>query len=237
MSNPDITLYANAAGPNPWKVAVVLESLGIKYERIMLDTYTKGEHKAPEYTRVNPNGRLPAIVDHRNDDFVLWESNAILLYLVDRYDKERRISAATPEEKAVELQYLFFQASGQGPYFGQYVWFARHHHEKLPSAIERYEAEANRVLSVIEDILSKQEWIGGHRCTIADLAFVTWNLVTLGGFIGVPGLTFTPSKDLPKVREWHRKMLEMEPVKKTLALRDQLFIEFLENLKKGNATH
>ena len=91
----------------------MLEELGLTYESVYLD-FQKGEHKAPEFTKYNPNGRIPALIDHHNGDFVIWESSAILLYLVDRYDKEKKISVTDEKEKATLNQWLFFQASGQG---------------------------------------------------------------------------------------------------------------------------
>ena len=78
------------------------------------------------------------------------ESDAILTYLVEKYDTEHKISAASGEDKYSQLQWLFFQASGQGPYFGQLGWFTLSHPEKVPSAIERYENEILRVLGVLE---------------------------------------------------------------------------------------
>ncbi|KAF9815446.1 hypothetical protein IEO21_04617 [Rhodonia placenta] len=130
------TLYTHKSGPNGWKVAFVLKELGLTYESIYLD-FQNNEHKAPEFTKYNPNGRIPALIDHHNNDFVVWESNAIVLYLTEKYDTAHRISASTFEDKTLELQWLFFQASGQGPYFGQARWFADLHPERVPSAIER----------------------------------------------------------------------------------------------------
>ena len=101
------------------------------------------------------------------------ESNAILTYLVDKYDPEHKISASNDADKYHQLQYLFFQSSGQGPYFGQAAWFANWHPEKLPSAIERYKKEILRVFGVLESVLSKQEWLAGDKATIADLSFIT----------------------------------------------------------------
>ena len=95
------------------KVAFVLEELGLTYESKFLD-FNKNEHKAPEHTQYNPNGRIPTIIDHANGDFVVWESNAILLYLVERYDKEKRLTVTGEKDQATLLQWLFFQASGQG---------------------------------------------------------------------------------------------------------------------------
>lgn len=83
------------------------------YESKYLD-FAKGEQKSAEHTALNPNGRIPTLVDHKNNDFTVWESNAILLYLVDRYDPEHKLSVTDEKDKYALLQWLFFQASGQG---------------------------------------------------------------------------------------------------------------------------
>ena len=95
------------------KVAIVLEELGLTYESIYLD-FNKGEQKEPRHTNLNPNGRIPTLVDHHNGDYTIWESDAILLYLADKYDKENRLSVADDKAKYSLIQWLFFQASGQG---------------------------------------------------------------------------------------------------------------------------
>jgi glutathione S-transferase len=100
------------------------------------------------------------------------ESNAIIQYLVDTYDTEHKISVTDHKERYTQLQWLYFQASGQGPYYGQAVWFAKFHSEKIQSAQDRYVNEIKRVLSVLESVLSKQEWLVGNKVTIADLAFI-----------------------------------------------------------------
>ncbi|KIP08814.1 hypothetical protein PHLGIDRAFT_23327 [Phlebiopsis gigantea 11061_1 CR5-6] len=187
-----ITLFTHTGGPSGWAVAFVLVELGLTYESVYLD-FQKGEHKAPEFTKYNPNGRVPAIIDHSNNDLVLWESNAIIQYLAEKYDTDHRISA-TGDEKYHQLQWLFFQASGQGPYYGQVAWFSKYHPEKIPSAIERYCNEAKRVLSVLESVLSKQEWLVGGKMTVADIPFVMW----------------------------HKKLLEVPSIKKVYAERAAL---------------
>ena len=92
---------------------MVLKELGLTYEAVYLD-FAKQEHKAPEFTKYNPNGRIPALIDHKNGDFVLWESDAILLYLTDKYDTEKRLTVTDEKDKYTLLQWVFFQASGQG---------------------------------------------------------------------------------------------------------------------------
>jgi len=211
------TLYTHKGGPNGWKVAFVLTELGLTYESIYLD-FNKNEHKAPEFTKYNPNGRIPAVIDHKNNDFTIWESNAIITYLVEKYDTAHKISAATPEDKIHQLQWLFFQASGQGPYFGQAIWFKVYHEEKIPSAIERYQKETVRVWSVLESILSKQEWLVGGKCSVADIAFITWNLAALG-MILTDYTVVDVEKDFPAFYAWHQKLLARPAISSVMALR------------------
>ena len=100
------------------------------------------------------------------------ESDAILTYLVDKYDPEHKISASTEADKYHQLQWLFFQASGQGPYFGQAAWFTFYHPEKIQSAQDRYKKEIIRVLGVLDNVLSQRSWLVSDKCTIADLSFI-----------------------------------------------------------------
>ncbi|EIW59514.1 glutathione S-transferase C-terminal-like protein [Trametes versicolor FP-101664 SS1] len=213
------TLYTNQGGPNGWKVVMVLEELELEYHSVYYDL-AKGEQRNPEHLKLNPNGRIPTLVDHKNGDFVIWESDAILTYLVEKYDPEGKISVKTPEEKTLQLQWLFFQASGQGPYFGQAGWFILWHPEKLPSAIERYQKEILRVFGVLEGVLSKQEWLVGGKCTIADLSFIAWNGPVTNGLLmrGHEGFDF--EKDFPAVFKWHKAMTTRPAVKRAYAIRE-----------------
>ncbi|EKM53808.1 uncharacterized protein PHACADRAFT_211450 [Phanerochaete carnosa HHB-10118-sp] len=204
------TLYTHKRGPNGWKVAMILEELGMTYESIYLD-FEKGEHKAPEHTKHNPNGRTPTIIDHKNNDYTLWESDAILLYLVERYDPEHKISVADAGEKFHQLQWLFFQASGQGPYFGEAVHSMRYHSEQLPSAQERYNNEVKRVFGVLESVLSKQEWLVGGKVTIADLSFTPWISRSYG---------FDLATEFPASADWNSKIRERTSAKKIQKMHD-----------------
>jgi glutathione S-transferase len=118
---------------------------------------------------------VPAIQDPNNGDFVLWESGAIIEYLVETYDKESKLSfpAGSPESYLTK-QWLYFQVSGQGPYFGQAAWFSFYHPEKLPSARERYINEIKRVTAVLNGALKEKEALVGNKVTFADLSFVIW---------------------------------------------------------------
>ncbi|PIL29483.1 hypothetical protein GSI_08425 [Ganoderma sinense ZZ0214-1] len=215
------TLYTHVGGPNGWKVAIVLEELGLAYESVYLD-FNKGEQKAAPHTSLNPNGRIPTLVDHHNGDFAIWESDAILLYLTDKYDPEKRLAVADEKEKYSLVQWLFFQASGQGPYFGQAFWFINYHPEKVQTAIERYQKETVRVFSVLDGVLAKPEsngWLVAGKPTVADLAFITWNNaalnVTVKDFVDA-------EKQFPAFYAWHQKLVGRESVKKILAVQASL---------------
>lgn len=110
-----------------------------------------------------------------NTNITLWESCAINEYLVDRYDTEHKISHSTSPEKHLEKQYLNFQASGQGPYYGQGAWFNSFRPESLPSAKERHDKETKRIISVLDGILADRKYLVGGKLTHADLAFVAWD--------------------------------------------------------------
>lgn len=218
-SSPQFTLYSHAGGPNPWKVAIVLEELGLadKTKTVFLDFASK-QHKAPDFTKYNPNGRVPALVDHSNNDFVLWESNAILDYLVLKYDTKHLISVEGIENRALQTQWLFFQASGQGPYYGQAVWFNVYHAEKLPSAVERYRNEALRVTQVLEDVLkvAPNNVLVGGKVTIADLSFITWqNMVPF--ILGDKYNAEEFKTKFPTVVAWLEKLKARPAVAKVLA--------------------
>ncbi|TFY68543.1 hypothetical protein EVJ58_g946 [Rhodofomes roseus] len=192
------------------KVAFTLAELGLEYVPKYLD-FGKQEQKGPEYTKYNPNGRIPTLIDHANNDFTIWESNAIMTYLVEKYDTEHKISASNLDDKMQQLQWLFFQASGQGPYFGQAVWFSKFHPEKVPSAVERYQKEAIRVLGVLESVLAKQEWLVGGK----------WNQAAFG-YILKDHPDFNLQKDYPAVNRWHNALVSRKAVAEQLAYKDSL---------------
>ena len=197
----------------------MLAELGLPHEIIPIPI---SEAKSPEYVAINPNGRLPAIQDP-NTGLTLWESGAILEYLVERYDTEHRFSFApgTPESYHAK-QWLFFQVSGQGPYYGQAVWFKKYHQEQLPSAIERYVKEINRVSGVLDKCLAQQKkehggsdgpWLVGNKFSYADLAFIPWQGL-ISKAVGKDGYN---EDDYPHVKEWVGNMMARETVKNVLA--------------------
>lgn len=199
-------------GPNPPKVAILLEELGVPYETTAI---ALSDVKKPEYTAINPNGRVPSIYDP-NTDLTLWESGAIFEYLIEKYDPEHKFSFApgSPESYHAK-QYLFFQVSGQGPYYGQAAWFKIYHSEKVPSAVARYTGEINRVTGVLDKVLSENAkaggdgpWLVGGKYSYADIAFVPWqSLVTKL----VSTEEYNPD-DYPTVKAWLNKILERPAV-------------------------
>lgn len=202
-----ITLWSHSGGPNPWKVAMILNELNVPYENKIP---ASGKNKEEPYTKLNPNGRYPTIEDP-NTGITLWESGAIILYLIDTYDKEGKISYQSGELKWQEMQWLAFQVSGQGPYFGQATWFQVFHAEKLPSAIERYQNEIVRVNGVLDSWLKDHEWLVGDKCTYADLAFVTW--ANIGG-----AMDGGKSKGkFPAYDAWLAKLMQRPSVQKAYA--------------------
>jgi hypothetical protein len=110
-----ITLYSHLRGPNGYKVAMLCEELGLPYKTVFLD-FDKKEQKSEWFLKINPNGRIPAIIDHDNEDFIVWESAAILLYLQKRYDTQHKFGSADEKEHTQILQWIAYQISGVGPY-------------------------------------------------------------------------------------------------------------------------
>ncbi|KAF8467402.1 glutathione S-transferase [Kalaharituber pfeilii] len=162
------TLYT-CVGPNPWKVTMLLHELGFgdDFHPINLSLKTGETHQSP-HVDLNPNGR--------NNDFVIWESGAILQYLVEKYDTEHKVSFEIFEDKMIANQYLHWQMSGQGPYYGQTGWFMFYHPEKnLESAIKRYSDQIDRFLSVLDKILEGKTWLVKDKFSYVDLSFVPWN--------------------------------------------------------------
>ena len=163
-----LKFYYNAA-PNPMKVALLLEELGLPYEAVPVDT-RKGEQFAVAYLKVNPNGKVPAIVD---GDVRVFDSNAILLYLADREKKFAPLDTAGAARGDM-LSWLMFIASGIGPFSGQSVHFRHAAPEPKEYALNRYDFEAHRHWKLIEDRLATSKYILGDEYSIVDMAFWAW---------------------------------------------------------------
>lgn len=164
-----ITLYT-AATPNGYKVSVALEELAVPYELRTL-SLSDGEQKKDDFLKINPNGRIPAIVDHENGDFAVFESGAILVYLAEKYGK---LLPQDAKGRSVAMQWLMFQMGGVGPMQGQANVFYRYFPEKIPAVIERYQNETHRLYTVLDKRLQDSPYLAGDEYSIADIANWCW---------------------------------------------------------------
>ena len=163
-----IDLYT-AATPNGWKVSIALEEMELPYTLRQIDL-SSGAQKEPWFTAINPNGRIPAIVDRANGDFAVFESGAILLYLAEKTGK---LIPADEKGRSRVVQWLMFQMGGVGPMMGQANVFTRYFPEHLPAAIERYRRECRRLFEVLDGHLANHEYLAGDY-SIADIANWSW---------------------------------------------------------------
>lgn len=163
-----IDLYTSAT-PNGHKVSIMLEELGIEYQVKALDL-SSGVQKQPEFIAINPNGRIPAIVDRSADDFAVFESGAILLYLAE---KTGQLLPTERKQRSVALQWLMFQMGGVGPMMGQANVFYRYWPEVYQPAIDRYQNECKRLFAVLEGRLEHHQYLAGDL-TVADIATYPW---------------------------------------------------------------
>ena len=171
-----LKFYFNGA-PNPNKVALFLEESGLPFELVPVDT-RKGDQFKPEFLKVNPNSKVPAIDD---DGVFMFDSNAILLYLAEKTGKF--LPPNTPQNRAQLLSWLMFIATGLGPYSGQAVHFKNFapKDKDLDYALNRYLFEAHRHYKILDDHLAKSRYMVGDTYTIVDMAF--WGWARLGPFV------------------------------------------------------
>jgi GST-like protein len=183
-----IDLYTSPT-PNGWKASIMLEEVGLPYtvKPIQLG---KLEQKEDWFLRINPNGRIPAIIDRDAGDFAVFESGAILVYLAE---KTGRLLPTDAKGRSQVMQWLMFQMGGLGPMQGQANVFFRYAPEKIQFAIDRYQNETRRLYEVVDRRLGEAEYLAGDY-SIADLA--TWPWVTLHGWAGVE------TDDLPNLTRW-----------------------------------
>ena len=183
-----IDLYT-AATPNGHKVSIALEELGLPYSLRVLEL-SANEQKEPGFLAINPNGRIPAIVDHDEGDFAVFESGAILIYLAE---KSGRLMPQDAKGRSRVLQWLMFQMGGIGPMMGQANVFYRYFPEKIQPAIDRYQGEVRRLFRVLDGHLAKHEYLAGDY-SIADIA--NWAWVRTHNWSGVA------IDDLPHLVRW-----------------------------------
>ena len=172
-SNPDVLQLYSFPTPNGVKASIALEEMGIPYEAHKI-TLSDVDVKSPEFLSLNPNNKIPAIVDPNGPDgpLGLFESGAILIYLAE---KSGKLMGNTPAEKAKVIQWLMVQMGGLGPMLGQLGYFYKFAGSEIedPRPRERYINEAKRLLAVLEKEMGGKDWIAGDY-SIADIAIVPW---------------------------------------------------------------
>ena len=203
-----LNFYFSGA-PNPTKIALFLEEAGLPYEAIPVDT-RKGDQHKPEFLKVNPNAKVPVIVD---GDAVVFDSSAILLDLGEKTGKF--MPANTPKARGEMLSWMLFIGSGIGPYFGQAVHFRNYSPEKIPYAINRYVFEAQRHLGIINDRLGKQKYMVGDSYSIVDMNL--WGWARLANFVMGDG---TMDK-YPNVKRLMDEISARPAAAKAVALKDK----------------
>ncbi len=170
---PDRIQLYSLGTPNGQKVSVALEEMEIPYEAHKIDIMN-GDQFTDEFVAINPNSKIPAIVDPNGpngESLAVFESGAILIYLAE---KSGKCLPSDPAARSECLQWLFFQVGGVGPMFGQFGHFYKYAKEKIPYGIERYQNETKRLLGVLEKRLQKREFLVGAEYTIADMATFPW---------------------------------------------------------------
>jgi glutathione S-transferase/GST-like protein len=194
-----ITLYTSAT-PNGHKVSVALEEMGLPYEVQAIDLM-KGEQKSEAFLKINPNGRIPAIVD---DGFPVFESGAILVWLAE---KSGMLLPTDARGRSRVMQWLMFQMAGVGPMMGQANVFYRYFPEKIKPAIDRYQGEVKRLFGVLDAQLATHEFLAGDY-SIADIA--TWCWTRTATWSGVDPTPFT------HITRWHEAIAARPAVQRGL---------------------
>lgn len=182
--------------PNPAKVALLLEEVGLEYALVPVDT-KKGEQQRAAFRQINPNGKVPAIVDTDGLDgkeVAIFDSSAILLYLAEKSGQ----FLCTPADRPELLSWLFFISSGLGPFSGQAVHFQYAAPEKLPYAINRFRREAERHYSVLDERLVNRKYFVGDNYSIVDMS--VWGWVARATFV-LPG-SDDPLAPFPNLKRW-----------------------------------
>ncbi len=203
-----LKFYFNGS-PNPTKVALFLEESGLAYEPVQIDT-RRGQQFNADFLKVNPNGKVPAIVD---GEATVFDSNAILLYLAEKTGKF--LPRGGDAVRAELLSWLMFVATGIGPFAGQAVHFKHFSPEKVPYANDRYQYEAMRHFTVLNDRLRGRDWIVGDAYSIVDMA--AWGWARMVPFI----LGDDAWAKLPELKRLHDAVSARPAAARAIALKDR----------------
>jgi len=177
-----IDLYT-ASTPNGWKVSITLEELSIPYKVKEIDLI-KGDQKKKSFLKINPNGRIPAIIDREENNLAIFESGAIMIYLAD---KTGMLMPSQGKGRSDVIQWLMFQMGNIGPMMGQANVFFRYFPEKIQPAIDRYQNEGRRLFEVLDTRLAQSEWLADEY-SIADIANWCWTRTHKWSGISADGL-------------------------------------------------
>jgi GST-like protein len=202
------TLVYAFSTPNSVKVPIALEELGLSYELKSVNV-RQGEQKSVEFLSLNPNGKVPVLVDQSAEadrPLVLTESAAILIYLAEKTGK---LLPTSGEMRARVFEQLFFHASGLGPAFGQSGYFQKQAPQPIPLAITRFSTEAARVAGVLDQRLARSEFSAGDEFTIADIVHFGW--LWRREFAGVS------LAELPNLQRWYDLVLSRPAVRTAIA--------------------
>lgn len=214
--NPDIIQLYSLPTPNGVKASIALEELELPYEPHLVD-FGKNDQQTPEFLSLNPNGKIPAMIDPNGPDgkpIALFESGAMLVYLAEKTGKLMPSDAAGRYET---IQWVFFQMAAIGPMFGQVGFFhkfaGREFEDKRPR--DRYVAESRRLLGVLEGRLEGRDWIMGEDYTIADIAILGWVRNLIGFYEAGDLVGFA---DFPRVTAWLERGLARPAVQRGLTI-------------------
>lgn len=223
-----IDLYT-APTPNGWKASVTLEELELPYETHFVNL-SNNEQRQEWYLKLNPNGRIPTIVDRDNGDFTVFESGAILIYLAE---KTGRLMPSDPKGRSRVIQWLMFQMGGIGPMMGQANVFFRYFPEKIQAAIDRYQNESRRLFEVLDRRLGESAWLADDY-SIADIANWCWVRTYRWSGVSIDGLVHLRRwLDAMKERPACRRGVEV-PFKLQSVVNDEKAArEFAENARKS----
>lgn len=201
-----IDLYAWPT-PNAYKVSIMLEEVGLAY-RVLPVNIMAGEQFAPEFLKISPNNRMPAIIDHdaMGGDVSIFESGAILMYLAE---KTGRFWPAEIPARYKVAEWVMWQMAGFGPMLGQAGHFIKFAQEKIPYAIKRYRNEAKRLFGVLDRQLADKEYVAGDY-SIADMACYPWSLISTWMDLGVD--------EFEHVKRWQDLMAARPAVMRGMAL-------------------
>ena len=195
-----IDLYTSPT-PNGHKVSIALEELELPYE-VHIVNLMGGDQKKPEYLKINPNGRIPAIVDRDEGNFAVFESGALMIYLAE---KAGRLLPTDRRGRSRVIQWLMFQMGGVGPMMGQANVFYRYFPEKIQPAIDRYQNESRRLFEVLDARLAESEWLADDF-SIADIANWSWMRTYKWSGVSIDGLEH--------LQRWHKAMNERPACRK-----------------------